>query len=119
MGERGVGLSIFKQTQSWDSENRPLRIVDQLRFYQKLIDNFSLSPATSAELKAHFDELASELLIWILGRVRREPKQSFRALTKLTVRVPRFWRRAPFLIWQLPAYRRSILAQANAPLVEL
>lgn len=109
MGYRGRGVSIYRETLAWDSPNGLNRILDQMVARKKMLTTFNLSHVQRSALQRDLQGMCTHFVLISLRNCIRQPRVLIAALTRMTRDIPQIWQMLPASLWQLPAYRASLL----------
>ncbi len=109
MGYRGHGVSIYRETLSWDSPNGLNRILDQMVARKKTLTIFNLSHVQRSALQRELQEMCTHFVLIGLRNCIRQPRVFVAALARMTRDIPQIWQMMPASLWRLRSYRTSLL----------
>lgn len=110
-GRRGVGVSIYRESLAWDSENGLSRVADEILMRTTIRHHFSLTRAQVKILKNDAQLVCDHFVFLALRNARKQPRQLKDALLRLTRQGPSFWTMVPVSLLRLPAYVRKLRAE--------
>jgi succinoglycan biosynthesis protein ExoW len=113
-GERGEGVSIYRETLAWDSPRGPDRIIDEIVLRNRLLSRYALEPLQREAVLASKVERITHLLFILLRWVRKDVRVAGRALVRVTRRAPEFWYYVPEALLCLPAHARELRRAASS-----
>lgn len=108
MGHRGRGVSIYRETLSWDSPNGLNRLIDQMVMRKKMLANYELSLSQRAALRSALQRSCTHFVFLSLRNGVRQPRTVAAALARITREVPQIWQMMPIALHRLPAHRAEL-----------
>jgi hypothetical protein len=109
MGYRGRGVSIHRQTLSWESVNAADRLIDELKVLRKA-DAFSPDRDASEMLNDQTRRLRDELMVRLLRLMKRHPVTFARTLVNLMREFPEYFLHAPMILLRTPSIVKQLRA---------
>lgn len=103
-GERGEGISIYRETMSWGSDGAPLRILDELAYRQQSLFANDLKISTKYRLFRSGHVRMNHFVFLFVRNLKRNPKLSFSSMLILIKRGPIFIPSLLIAIAWLPMY---------------
>lgn len=112
MGYRGYGVSIYRETISWDSQNGLNRILDQIVACKKMLSTFNLSDGQRSALQRELQKMCNHFVFISFRNGVRQPRVVAAAWARMTRDAPAIWQFVPVSLLRLPGHRASWLADA-------
>ncbi len=113
-GERGEGVSIYRETMSWGSEGAPFRLLDELAYRQHSLFAADLKLGTRLRLLRSGQKRLNHFVFLFVRNLKRNPKLSWSSLLSLIKRVPVFIPALPIAFAWLPMHYRSLKLESRA-----
>jgi len=113
-GERGEGVSIYRETMSWGSDGAPLRILDELAYRQQSLFANDLKISTKYRLFRSGHVRMNHFVFLFVRNLKRNPKLSFSSMLTLIKRVPLFIISLPIAFVWLPLHYHSLRLGSKA-----
>lgn len=110
MGHRGRGVSIYRDTLSWDSPNGLSRVLDQMVMRKKILASFKLTSNQQGLLRRDIQNACNHFVFLSLRNSVRQPRTVAAALARMTLDFPLVWRMVPTALCRLPAHRAALAA---------
>jgi succinoglycan biosynthesis protein ExoW len=107
-GERGEGVSIYREAMSWGSASAPLRLLDELAYRQRSLFAGDLKPSTKYRLCRSGQIRTNHFVFLFVRNLSRSPKLSFSSMLGLIRRVPVFIPSVAVAFVWLPMYYRNL-----------
>jgi succinoglycan biosynthesis protein ExoW len=111
MGRRGWGVSLYRESLSWDSEHALDSLIDGLKL-QKKIRQYAIDPAAGWMLRQKRQRMTDRLMLLMLRDLRRRPHIVWGAIKRVAKELPEFFLHAPASLVRLPAHIRMTRAKA-------
>jgi succinoglycan biosynthesis protein ExoW len=112
MGHRGRGVSIYRDTLSWDSPHGLSRVLDQMVLRKKILAAFDLTAEQRALLHNDLQRSCNHFVFLSLRNSVRQPRTVAAALARMSRDFPQIWRMVPTAIRRVPAHRAELVAAA-------
>jgi succinoglycan biosynthesis protein ExoW len=113
MGQRGKGVSIYDETLAWGSPNAPNRVIEELRFRQKMMSVSYFGVAKKLRIFGSARQRADHLLFLILRNLRHNPEIAKAAIGRFVREVPMFGLFLPVSVISLPLHYLALRRQAG------
>lgn len=110
MGHRGRGVSIYRDTLSWDSPHGLSRVLDQMVLRKKILAAFDLNDEQQALLRNDLQRACNHFVFLSLRNSVRQPRTVAAAVARMSRDFPQIWRMVPEAIRRVPAHRAELVA---------
>lgn len=99
---RGRGVSIFRETLSWESLDGPNRIIDELMFRRQLLNGYGFSLGKKLSIYKSAQTKTNHWLFLVLRHLKSNPETSKKALKRYLRELPQFVCCLPIALVYLP-----------------
>ena len=108
MGSRGRGVSVYRETLSWDSPAASDRLIDEIVFRYKLLRSYEFNNRKRREIKRATQKKRDHLLFLSIRNLRSQPRVTLATVRKISVQIPDFWIRLPITVLRLPGHIKEL-----------
>lgn len=112
-GNRGIGISIYRESLAWDSPNGLSRVADEILMRTTIRRKFDLTAGQKRLLQQDAQLVCDHFAFLAVRNARKQPRQLSEALSRLTRESPGFWLMVPASLLRLPAYVRKLRREAE------
>jgi succinoglycan biosynthesis protein ExoW len=113
MGARGWGVSLYRDSLSWDSPAALDNIIDGLKL-QKKVAHFPVDAAAKAMLKRKRWRMRDRLTVLLLREMRSRPVLAAKAIRRLATELPSYFVYVPVSLVRVPSHLRMTRLKAAA-----
>jgi len=111
MGSRGWGVSIYRDSLSWESQHALDSLIDALKLQQK-IAKFADKPGAKRMLRTKRRQMRDRLMFLMMRDLPRRPEIVWKATKRLAKELPEFFVHVPASIVRMPAHIRMTRAKS-------
>ena len=109
-GERGRGVSIYRDTLNWDLDTAGQRVLEEIAFRRSLLVHYGDRPGCRAMLDANLTRRELSIIFLAARGVHKAPLKAISVLARAASSDPRILLRLPSIVLQLPSYYRDLKA---------
>ena len=108
MGSRGRGVSIYRETLSWDLPAAPDRLIDEIVLRNKLLRSYEFDNQKRREIRRATQKKRDHLLFLSIRNLRSQPRVTLATARRISVQIPDFWIRLPTTVLRLPGHIKEL-----------